>query len=441
MNRKNLLLTFLLIILATLITACQPVEPDNSADAFLERENCVLDENSLNEISIGVVVPLTEPGAVSGGQVMVNAFQMAAEEINQAGGVLGKQISLEIEDTAGTPALGKDAATKLITEDCVIGLVGEYHSAVALEIMEVAHDYHVPTIFAETYSDAITASGYPEIFRIAPTSSFTAQMDAKWMAEVGDYNADGRISALIILEESSFGEAQSKSVSAWFPEYGIEFDRISVEFNEKDFSRVLNEITRLDSPPDIIFIKVTGDSSLVLLNQIIEAHIAPNENTLVVANQVALDTEKYWQYIPNGNFVIVPRIGPWPSTVGAFGKGFAQNYHELYEKWPEAFAFEAYDSLWLMADAVNRADTLIPDQVINALENADIELAAGRYYFPYGTKDPGEGFVPDYMWHQWPDVPLLFLQYSEVNQNAEDMTVIWPKLYRSSENAYLTPEG
>ena len=48
--------------------------------------------------------------------------------------------------------------------------------------------YQIPVIFAEICTDDITASGYVEISRIAPTSTFTAQMDAKWLAQVRDYN-------------------------------------------------------------------------------------------------------------------------------------------------------------------------------------------------------------------------------------------------------------
>ncbi len=439
--KKNFYIGMIVFFLALFSVGCQSTSDGNLSESDVQKVGCAATEISeVDEIIIGATVPLSEPGAIIGGEAMKAAFQMAVDEINQGGGIQGKPVQLLIEDTAGIPEQGKEIATELIEENCVVAIVGEYHSAVGLEIMEVVHQYHTPTIFAETYSDAITASGYPEVFRIAPTSSFTAQMDAKWLAEVGDFNQDGRISSIIVAENSNYGEAQLASVSTWFPEYGIEFDPISVEFNERDFSFALNQIAFLDDPPDTIIIKVTGDSSLVLLNQIIEAGIAPNEKTLVVANQVALNDGQYWQQVPNGEYVIVPRIGPWSSIVNPLGMSFAEKYYDLFEKWPEAYAFEAYDSLWLMVDAITRSGSLDPDEIIQALEQTDIELASGHYYFPYGTKNPAEGFVPDYMWHQWPDVPLLFLQYTERNQNSEDMSVIWPETYRTSEGAVVIPK-
>jgi len=67
-------------------------------------------------------------------------------------------------------------------------------------------------------------------------------------------------------------------------------------------------------------------------------------------------------------------------------------------------------------------------------------LTSGTYTFPFGENNPTEGFVPDYMWHQWPDVPLLLLQYTQTNQNSADMAVIWPPTYQTIDGSYVSPE-
>lgn len=390
-----------------------------------------------DQIVVGAIMPLSEPGSISGGLVMQAAFNIAAEEINNAGGILGKSLRLVEADTAGTPEIGKEAAERLVMEKCVVGIVGEYHSAVGLEIMEVAHEYRVPTIFAETYNDDITAAGYPEVFRIAPTSSLTAQMDARWLAEVGDYNGDGTVLAAVIAEDTAFGQGQVERTETWFPEFDLETAVFLVEVPTTDFAPVIAEIQELEQTPDAIFIKVTGETSFALQNQLIEAELGPNEETIIVANQVALNDETFWQQVPEGTYTVVPRIGPWPSTVSERGDAFATNYQTLYDRWPEAYAFEAYDALWLMADAIERAGTVEPDAVIEALEASDIELASGRYTFPFGAANPPDGDTPAYMWHQWPDVPLLFVQYSEPNQTASDMAVIWPDTYRTESSPVI----
>ncbi len=84
----------------------------------------------------------------------------------------------------------------------------------------------------------------------------------------------------------------------------------------------------------------------------------------------------------------------------------------------------------LAADALSRADSLAGSDVIAALEEAEITLASGEYFFPYGTRSVPDGVTtPAYMWHQWPDRQMLFLRYTETDQTSSDMQVVWPDQY------------
>ena len=282
--------------------------------------------DDVDEIVIGAMVPLSKPGSVVSGAAMLVAFNIATNEINANGGILGKQLKVVVKDTSGLPEKGASSAEALITEQNAIGIVGEYHSAVALAISHVVHHHHIPVIFVDTYADAITASGYPEVFRIAPTSSFTAQMDAKWLAEVGDYNRDGKIQALVVAENTDYGIGQAGKAQRFFPEYGLGLTVIYAEVPHKDFSETIAEIKAIKRTPDTIFIKVTGEFSFHLQQQLLEAGLGPSAKTMVVANQVALDHESYWKHVPNGAYVVVPRVGPWISTATKTGLAFAEKY-------------------------------------------------------------------------------------------------------------------
>ena len=100
---------------------------------------------------------------------------------------------------------------------------------------------------------------------------------------------------------------------------------------------------------------------------------------------------------------------------------------------------EAYDSVWVLADAIKRAGSTDPKAIIAALENTDIEFAQGRYWFEYGSKKPlpADGKVPKYMWHQWPEPPLLVLEYFEAKQPGDQAAVLWPKKYRTHGVSYI----
>ncbi|RMD67358.1 hypothetical protein D6833_00290, partial [Candidatus Parcubacteria bacterium] len=137
-------------------------------------------------IKIGVPVPLSAPGSVTGGRAMQTAVNIAVDEVNAAGGILGKYpVDVVFYDTSGLPERGRSGAEYLITQECVVGITGEYHSAAGVQIKDISHKYGVPTIFAETWNDQITAAQYPEVFRIAPASSMVAEADAQYLQDLG----------------------------------------------------------------------------------------------------------------------------------------------------------------------------------------------------------------------------------------------------------------
>ena len=77
-------------------------------------------------IALGWVGPLSPPGNYSGGQEMQWAVQLGVDEINKAGGVLGRPLAVTYEDTKGQPAEGSAGAVRLITKDNVAASFGEF---------------------------------------------------------------------------------------------------------------------------------------------------------------------------------------------------------------------------------------------------------------------------------------------------------------------------
>ena len=415
----------------------EPTEQANEATEQATELAVAMDDfcgaEELNEIRIGVLIPQSGSGAVQAGEAMRVAFEIANAEINEAGGPLGKPLRLFIADTAGEPETGRAAAEKLVMENCVSGFVGIYHSRVGLHVKEVAHRYGVPIIFAEPFNDAITSVKYPEVFRIAPTLSMAIESDATWLGSLDDYNDDGVLSTTIIVENAGAGNMMRAEASAErFAKSGIRTEIFGVDLPTLDFSSLIARIVELEHIPDVILIRFNNGAGHALHRQLLDAGIGPQKNTLIVVRQSALNTNSFWEKMPDGVLTVVSRVGPWMSTVGEQGRAFAAAYGEEFDRWPESYAFAAYDSLHILADAIARAETVAPKELILALEETDIELASGRYCFPYGSRNRPNGLdVPDYMWHQWPDPALLYLQYTEQGQDAANVDVLWSEVYRT----------
>ncbi|CAN5861864.1 hypothetical protein BH10CHL1_BH10CHL1_47490 [soil metagenome] len=415
------------------VTVLVPVEVTRVATPTPLPINCSRgDLGNVKEIAIGAILPLSKPGAMLSGFGMQTALDLAIEDVNAEGGVLGKPLRLITYDAAGIPNRGAFLAERLLRDDCASVLVGVYSSSVAMAVKKIAHQYGVPVIFAEPRADQVTAGQEPEVFRVGPTTTMLMQFPAKWLANLGDYNRDGQKFALIVTEGNSVGLDRVAAAKQLWPTYGFTVEPVLVDLPTEDFSSVIARIVAQDMMPDAVFLYLSSDAGFKLQNQMLAAGIGPEKNTLIVNNSNALDDQLFWQNVPNGIYTIMGRNGPWSSTVPAMGLQFAQAYSQYFNRWPESYAFESYDAVRLAADAITRADTLDPAKIIAALETTDIELASGHYTFPYGSKNPPDGErVPAYMWHQWPDSQILYLQYSEVGEKSADAAVIWPPLYRT----------
>lgn len=132
-------------------------------------------------VRIGLVQPLTGSVAYNGKSVVEGA-RLAVEEMNAAGGVLGKKIELIVEDGQCTPANSVNAVEKLVQKDKVVTLVGAFCSSATAAIMPVAQKYKLPLITGVSSKASLTEQGNPYFFRAAETDALMAEAFAKILA-------------------------------------------------------------------------------------------------------------------------------------------------------------------------------------------------------------------------------------------------------------------
>ena len=160
MSRKLYLPIFLLVVSAIILSACasepvvetvvvtQEVVVTEQVEVIVTQEVVVTEEveviveatpvagrcapmsiDEVETIKIGATLPQSAPGSVVGGLAMQTAFNIAVDEINSGGGILGKDVDVIFYDTASLPERGTAAMEYLITQECVVAVVGEYHSS------------------------------------------------------------------------------------------------------------------------------------------------------------------------------------------------------------------------------------------------------------------------------------------------------------------------
>lgn len=382
-------------------------------------------------ILIGGFGPLSAPGSYQGGTEMRQASEMAVDEVNEAGGVLGKDVELIFGDTEGLPERGTAVTERLITQNNVVGLTGEYHSGVALAEMEVAHRYGVPVVFAEPWSDDVTGSGYDEIFRIAPSIDFYSSIATDYIASVGWEDI------VFVVEDSDYGREQADTWVAQLEDLGItEVQVIFADPATEDYTPILQRIAQ--DPPDMLAGVVTGIGNSRMLTQSCQMGLAPTAETAYYASIDAQYAE-FWENVGDcGQYVFFTYVGLPRSLWNDTTEAFMANFEDRYGTTPGAAALEAYDATHILLAAIDAAGSTEPAAIIDALENIEHTGALGDIWFEYGNHNPLPDDQPAWMWHQWPTPTVMILQYTDIGQSVDEATVVFPEA-RATGDLYTAP--
>lgn len=382
-------------------------------------------------IKIGGLAPLSAPGAVGGGEAMRDAMLFAERDINAAGGVLGCKVKVVIADTEGLPEKASAVMEKLITQDGVVAIGGGYHSSVGVAAKDVSNARGIPTVFAETWNDTITGDKQQYIFRIAPLSSWASA--TLWKAALRVPNVK---KVAIVTENTDYGIPAAEETSKGLAKNGVKSVIFGVDIGTQDFSGIIQRVKA--EKPDYIIVLNTGEAGYNFAQQAADAGIGPQDIPFQ-AGQVALESKAWWQNVPDGNFAFVQRIGTPVSTWNAKAKKLNEDYKAKTGKGAiESYALEAYDSISILAQAINEAKSTDGAKIVIALENISHDGTLGRIYFPYGSKkDPSVDGKGDEWWHQWPDPAMTMIQYQKEGELSTESVIIWPDKYKTGPAIYV----
>jgi branched-chain amino acid transport system substrate-binding protein len=210
-------------------------------------------------IKIGVTQPLTGAFAASGNYVAQGA-KIAEEEINKAGGVLGKKIELIVEDNKSNPTEAVATAEKLIVRDKVPVMMGAWSSTLTLAVMPKLEEYKVPMVVETSSSGKITTSGNTYIFRISPTS----QMEARAFTPL--YKKMAIKQAAFLSTNNDFGLGAAKEFADAAEKAGVKIAaRETMDPKATDFSAQLAKIKA--SGADTLFVTTAVEQATLILKQ------------------------------------------------------------------------------------------------------------------------------------------------------------------------------
>jgi branched-chain amino acid transport system substrate-binding protein len=322
-------------------------------------------------IKIGHLIPLT--GFLSPmGDYAAKAGKLAIEEINAAGGVLGRQMETIVDDETN-PGVGVQKATKMIQQDKVDFLLGTVSSAVALAIMDVAERYQ--KIFINTGSNSDEIRGRKCNYYTFSTEASNTQ----YVKAIGRYLVKSKNykTFYILTSDYAFGHDLTRVTRRLLAELGgKEVGHDLVPTGTADYSSYILKIRNAN--PEVVFCNVAGADQTTFLKQYSEFGLK-----IDVAGGVT-DTVLMWNAGKDAAQGVWTLIW-WGDLDNPWTKNFTSKYRQKYGMPPENQAWGDYTSIKALAQAIKQAGTTEAKKVIEALEKIKFDGGKGRelYYRPY----------------------------------------------------------
>ncbi|MGL5041780.1 MAG: ABC transporter substrate-binding protein [Culicoidibacterales bacterium] len=327
--------------------------------SFLTLVGCGPGSTNTDTIKIGANFELT--GAVSSyGSSELEGAKLALEEINAKGGVLGKQLSLVELDNKSDAAEVVSVATRLTTQEKVVATIGPATSGNAKAAITSANQAKVPLLSPSATSDDVTVDRdgkvQPYGFRLCFKDSFQGQVMAKFATE----NLKATKAMLIADNSNDYGTGLAKEFKAAFK--GQIVGQESYTDTEKDFSAIITNIKNKDF--DVLFIPGYYGQAGLIIKAAREAGIS-----VPIIGADGFDSPELVNLAGSTNLNNVYYSAHYSSlSKDEKVTTFLTNFKAKYNKEPNAFHALAYDSVYLLADAITRADSATPAKITEALE-------------------------------------------------------------------------
>lgn len=337
-----------------------------------------------DEIVLGSNFELTGNHAQYGSNA-AKGFKLAVKEANDAGGIGGKKIKIVDADSKSDAAESVNAATKLISDDKVVALVGPAVTANVIAESQVATDNKVPVVAPAATNPDVTVEGdkvKDYIFR----SCFIDPQQAEVMAAFAAKDLNAKTAVLYLDSSSDYSKSLGKIFKEKFEAAG---GQVVMEeaflAKDQDFKAALTKISTANA--DVIFVpayyeevgKIVKQARELGINAAILGTDGWDDSKVVeIAGVDALNNTYFCTHYFEGDEDV---------------QGFLAAYKEEYKEEPNVFAALGYDAGKMVVDAISRSGGDM-SKIRENIENIkDLKVGTGVITMDAKTHNPIKGIV------------------------------------------------
>ncbi len=360
-----------------------------------------------------IPLPLTGTNAKFG-EIEKQSYEIAAEEINAAGGIKGKKVTLEFEDSQGKPEVSRSIVEKLVDVKKQPVIFGEYSSACSKAIAAVSEERKVPYLVVTGATDDITQQNYKYVFRMNPTNAYYATGMLSFLREVVKPT-----SIAILYESSDFGTSGAEDMVKQAEKFPMKvLVKEQYEKGAVDFKPILSKVKA--ARPDMIYmVSYVMDASL-LIRQIMELRI---DAKLYAGGAAGFAIPEFIQSSKEASEYVVSATLWSPQVTYPGTKEFAEKYKSRFKDYPSYHGAEAYSALYIMKDVLTRAKSWTANDIRDAMKTTNMMTAFGPIKF-----EDKEGYTNQNF------MDTLVLQVIK-----GQFETIWPQKYASKKYVFPIP--
>ena len=323
-------------------------------------------------ILIGTIQPMTGPYAAFGVK-FYQAYNMAADEINAAGGIKGRPIEIVFEDSQDKLDLAQTAARKLVENPKIVALMGGRLSGAGMAIAQIAEKEHIAYLVDHPSADIITKSGFQWTFRLNPASSFNSVPLQRFMKE---YAKDIKTVALLY-ENSVYGKGVTEPFKAWLGQNGYQI--VVSELYPPlalDYRDLLNKVKAQN--PDLLFLASNIPDSALIIRQSKELGLTPK---LISGAGAGFSINEFIEQAGDAANTVCS-TGPWSGNPkDPKVQALSDKFYKRFGHYPKEHEAEGYSAVYVMADALRRAKSFSRADIHDALAATDLQTPFGPVKF------------------------------------------------------------
>jgi len=337
--------------------------------------NCASAQKStLPPIKIGCLTSLSGPFVVWGDPI-AKGMRFAVEELNEAGGVLGRKVVLAERDTKGSPAEALTSLKGLVERERVVAVGGIVSSGVGMACASEAEVMRIPLLLGFAGSPAILSKGSRYTFRTnlvaAPMliDCYGPFIEARGFKRVGVISADYAWGHAI--------NAAIKEKMVPLPNMRVQIEVAPVR--ETDFTTYLRRLERLN--PEILILTGHPPGQYGAAKQAFEMGIGQYTTHSGGGEEVFMDVIGK----PGFGHIIEFSSADWEDPAY---QDLAERYHRAFGCLFGSSAFAGYVDVMLVADAIKRTNSVDPKDIADAIRTG--RFVKPGYAFPLSYTEWGE---------------------------------------------------